>query len=148
MTIFPCNFSNIFALTHKWRHSIKVLKYPELTDMKISQFTEITQLEWHYRSRMIYIYIVIHVVLTSVWNIHDILIAHRNPSRHNEAIDESSQSCKPTLNAAKNGVQAIYKLTFKYNNLYSKTLIYDHHCSVRETYNELQNKVVVSVAAK
>jgi len=35
-----------------------------------------------------------------------ILIAHRIPSKQSEATSVSSQSCKPTLNAARKGVHA------------------------------------------
>lgn len=36
-----------------------------------------------------------------------IRMAQRIPSRHSMAMLESSQSCNPTLKAARNGVQAI-----------------------------------------
>jgi len=45
--------------------------------------------------------------LTVMWKIQAILIAQRMPSKHNIAISRSSQSCNPTLNAAKNGVHVI-----------------------------------------
>lgn len=44
---------------------------------------------------------------TSIWNIQAIRMAQRIPSRHSVAMLESSQSCNPTLKAARNGVQAV-----------------------------------------
>lgn len=46
-------------------------------------------------------------VFTVMWNMQVILMAHRRPSRHKEATSASSQSCKPTENAARKGVHAI-----------------------------------------
>lgn len=46
-------------------------------------------------------------VFTVMWNIQVILMAHRRPSRQREATSASSQSCKPTENAARKGVHAI-----------------------------------------
>ena len=40
-----------------------------------------------------------------MWKMQAMRIAQRMPSKHKLAISESSQSCSPTLNAAKNGVQ-------------------------------------------
>ena len=41
---------------------------------------------------------------TCIPNMHPILIAHRMPSKHSEATCWSSQCCKFTLNAARNGL--------------------------------------------
>lgn len=46
-------------------------------------------------------------VFTVMWNMQVILMAHRRPSRQREATSASSQSCKPTENAARKGVHAI-----------------------------------------
>jgi hypothetical protein len=47
------------------------------------------------------------IALTSMWNIQEMRMAQRIPSRHRAAMSWSSQSCRPTLNAARKGVQAI-----------------------------------------
>lgn len=43
---------------------------------------------------------------TCMEKIHAILMAQRIPSRHREATSVSSQSCRPTLKAARKGVHA------------------------------------------
>lgn len=43
---------------------------------------------------------------TCMQKMHAILMAQRMPSRHSEATSVSSQSCRPTLKAARNGVHA------------------------------------------
>jgi len=50
----------------------------------------------------------IKVLLTVMWKMQAIRIAHLIPSRQSDAISGSSQSCNPTLNAARKGVQAIW----------------------------------------
>lgn len=46
------------------------------------------------------------VELTCMLKMQAILIAQRIPSRHRDATSWSSQSCRPTLNAANRGVHA------------------------------------------
>ena len=43
---------------------------------------------------------------SDMWKMQAIRMAQRMPSRHREETSKSSQSCKPTLNEARNGVQA------------------------------------------
>lgn len=45
-------------------------------------------------------------IFTVIWKIQAMRIAHRRPSRQRVAISGSSQSCRPTLKAAKKEVQA------------------------------------------
>lgn len=65
-----------------------------------------------------------------MWNIQAMRIAQRMPSRHREAISGSSQSCRPTLKAARNGVQPIcnVRLCDEYNNLIMHNL--KHLCPI------------------
>ncbi len=48
--------------------------------------------------------------ITWMVKMHAILIAQRIPSRHRKATSVSSQSCRPTLNAARKGVHASYEI--------------------------------------
>jgi len=50
----------------------------------------------------------VKVLLTVMWKMQAIRMAHLIPSRQRDAISGSSQSCNPTLNAARKGVQAIW----------------------------------------
>lgn len=70
---------------------------------------------------------------------HAILMAKRMPSRQREATSVSSQSCKPTLNAARKGVHASWR------NKVSKTVTAHTVqytvglCESRRTVNDLEH---------
>ena len=59
---------------------------------------------------------------TSMWKMQAMRMAQRIPSRHRAAMSWSSQSCRPTLNAARKGVHAICTHTHTHPHTHKQTL--------------------------
>ena len=62
---------------------------------------------------------------TSMWKMQAMRMAQRIPSRHSAAMSWSSQSCRPTLNAARKGVHAICTHTHTHTHIHILKQILD-----------------------